>query len=78
MSLITPEELIVFECPYCQHKHNLTRLIAATYIEDLTSVFECADYWSEDSRGCGKKFLLELKPFYTTDISKIEYARSRA
>lgn len=70
MSLAMPEELIVFECPYCQRKHNLTRLIAAGYIRELISIFTCWDRWSKD--GCEEEFLLKLEHFYKANMSKIK------
>lgn len=70
MSLAIPEELIYFECPYCQHRHSLTRLIAAKYINELTSIFECWDRW--DKGGCGEEFLLKLEHFYKANMSKIK------
>ena len=71
MPLSIPWETIYFECPYCQHKRNLTRLIAVTYIKELTSMFTCWDRWEKS--GCEREFLLELKPkhFYATNVVEI-------
>jgi len=76
MSLPIPEQLIYFECPYCQHKHNLTRLLAALYIKELISIFTCWDRWSKD--GCEENFLLELKYSYEIGIAKIGHVEHRS
>lgn len=87
-NLVQLEDILIFECPYCGKKHNLTYLMAAKEITQMTSIFLCYARWEEDKfhystwekgkvKGCNKEFVLDLTLSYEVGVRAIEGERER-
>jgi len=59
-----------FNCPYCNKIYNLTRLINANRVKGALSIFHCIKWTKNEDelKGCGKEFVLNLKPIHTYEI----------
>jgi hypothetical protein len=79
MTLPTPDNGQIFECPYCGLEYDLWLLIGRKEIIDNPTIFHCKQWDDKHNRigGCRKRFILDLKLFYVLKITKLKNEENR-